>query len=237
MPELLREIKKPRWLSQSDGLPRPGSALRDMNVDDRGQLSVWFLGDETRDEDLKRLVAALTVQGGHCEHFSYALVDFDEVLGLGLSVAEGPGTTADSAANQLHRDIVGPSVEQLAGLVSRFMPADRIPPKDVGSLICERMNAGVLARSVLPEDIEEKLVGWKLIEREPHSEEACEEARGALTAALDKWLEAFGAYRAAIEADPATSQEKKLANNLREAKEAGETALGRSRRLWRNHPT
>jgi hypothetical protein len=235
--ELLREIKRPRWIPEADGLPRPASALRDMNLDERKKLSVWFLSDENRVEILNRLVVALTIRSGHCENFSYGLVDVDALSSLNLRMDQSLGATVDPAVNQLHRDIVDPSVEQLAAITLQFVPADTINPKAVGTLIAGRVVDDSLLRLHLPDDIEEKLITWKLLEREPHSEDLCQEARQRLGSALDSWQNSFDAYRAAVAADPASADEKRLAAELATYKTAVEVELKRARREWRSHPT
>jgi hypothetical protein len=235
--KLLREIKWPRWIPEADGLPRPATALRDMYVDEKRRLSVWFLSDANRDADLNRLAVALTVRSGHCENFSYGLVDMDALSSLNLRMEQSPGRTVDSDVNQLHRDIVDPSVEQLAAITLKFVPADTIYPRAIGKLIAGRLNAHSLTRLDLPDDIEEKLIKWDLLELEPHSEDLCQEARQRLGSALDAWQRSVDAYRAAVATDPAAGNEKYLAAALSDCKTAVEEALKRARRVWRSHPT
>ncbi len=157
MAQLLREIKKARWLRQKDTDPLPATSLRDMWLGEDKRLSLWLMPEENYDEFLRRLVIALTISSKHCNKFEFALVD-DEILEeLDIRLLDVLGTTHDPIVNAAHRDIEDPGVERLAKLTLKFVPQDVILQGVVRGMISAAVASGELAKDVIPDDILQKL--------------------------------------------------------------------------------
>ena len=237
MPKYLRELNT-SWTNQADDAPLPGRVLRDLMVDRDRCISIYMLRDESFEEDLNRVVVALTIAGKHCEVFQYGLIDEVPFFEIGLKIKNTPGATIDDTVNSLHWDIEDPSVQEVAILALRLQPQPSFKPREIGKLIQKYVAENGTSRTDLPERVEEKLIEWEYLQREPHDEEACKAAQERLETYVNAWRDAVDAFSAAIRENPAaTAPDGELQRAIDEAFKALKDPLTDARRLWRSHPS
>lgn len=113
---LLRGIRKAKWARNTDlrwlsAGQIQADALTDLKSTDN-KISLYLVDDSDEEQKL-RIAAALATTKEHLSNLDYALIDPDFLSGLGVSVEEIQGTTPDEVVNELHRDLVQLTVEQI----------------------------------------------------------------------------------------------------------------------------
>lgn len=153
-PLLFKGVNKRRWDWTVDSYPwlpageYPAAPFSDFRVSECED-SVWHVDENG--SNLLRLVAALAARRQNREKFDYVVVETSLVRGLGISIKETTGNSADPDANaKWHRDLVELTGSRLLAWIQAIHDHGefcRVSEKRVVELLVSGMGSGQLDKS------------------------------------------------------------------------------------------
>ena len=162
MPLFFYRVAQARWLWGEDvpWLP-PGELQAEVFLDLQARdnvLSVWYIMDD--ESNLDRVIAGLAAKRDSVSNLDYMLINQQLVTDMSIGVLTSDGSTADTKANEWHRDLGKLSISQLvdiAYLLRRQGRLARCPQKRVRALLEMAVSSGHIAYDQLSDGIKAKL--------------------------------------------------------------------------------
>ena len=160
MKKLLRTIHQAKWLTPDSDFEWIGDkdTLGDPIADfatKKGELSLWLVDEH--EQNLERILAAVSCTRARLDKFDYALLDFDRV-NLSFVVEQTPGTTGDAEADDTWhfavRELTARKVANIVQVYRESGKIDRRFPKEIAAYVRKYADLGVLT---VPKSIRDKL--------------------------------------------------------------------------------
>jgi len=153
---LLRTIRKPKWLRQSDKDWLPDNTLQADALGDlktqQNSISLWKIHDDR--SNMSRIIAALAASKDSLSNIDYAIFDYEIPAQLGIKLSSLPGETLDKEANIWHIDATELTAMKLLDLAqSIYLKAEinRFQKKEVTDMIIESISQGFINIKEIPE--------------------------------------------------------------------------------------
>jgi hypothetical protein len=149
---VLRSVKRARWIID-EGTNRllsnndvPSDSLADLNTSSH-KLSVWRI--EPDQSNLDEIITAIASTRQKADHFSYILIDKNELSILGYAFDDNTGATEHKNANNWHSDLISLTGSSILSLSKVLFLKGKLATKTKSEII--RLITTACDQQLIPE--------------------------------------------------------------------------------------